>query len=68
MLKRFLASTAALAFMVGAAQATLQLSIGLSESMTTGVPEASTWAMLALGFGFMSLFGVRRARSARLAF
>jgi hypothetical protein len=30
-------------------------------------PEPGTWAMLALGFGFLSLLGMRKPRSARLA-
>jgi PEP-CTERM motif-containing protein len=30
-------------------------------------PEPSTWAMLALGFGFLSFFGMRKARSPRVA-
>ena len=25
-----------------------------NQSMTTGVPEPRTWAMLAIGFGFMA--------------
>ena len=35
---------------------------GFNQSMETGVPEASTWAMLACGFGLMGLFGLRRRR------
>jgi hypothetical protein len=41
---------------------------GFNQSMTSGVPEPKTWAMLILGFGLMALMGVRRARkSNRLA-
>jgi hypothetical protein len=40
---------------------------GFNQSMTTGVPEPSTWAMLALGFAFLSLVGIRKARMPRLA-
>jgi hypothetical protein len=40
---------------------------GFNQAMESGVPEPSIWAMLALGFGFMSLFGMRKARSAHLA-
>jgi len=36
-------------------------SFGGSIQLTTGVPEPSTWAMLALGFGLMGLMGFRRA-------
>ena len=39
---------------------------GFNQAMESGVPEPSTWAMLALGFGFLSLFGIRKTRSARL--
>ena len=35
---------------------------GFNQSMTTGVPEPSTWAMLGLGFGVLGLMGLRRAR------
>jgi hypothetical protein len=40
---------------------------GFNQAMESGIPEPSTWAMLALGFGFMSLFGVRKVRQHRLA-
>jgi hypothetical protein len=40
---------------------------GFNEAMESGVPEPSTWAMLALGFGFLSFFGMRKARSPRTA-
>ena len=39
---------------------------GFNQSMTTGVPEPSTWAMLGLGFGLMALVGFRR-RAPRFA-
>jgi hypothetical protein len=42
-------------------------SFGGSAQLTTGVPEASTWAMLVAGFGLMALLGVRRSRRDRLA-
>ena len=37
---------------------------GFSQSMTTGVPEPATWAMLAIGFGFMA-WGVASRRKVR---
>ena len=40
---------------------------GFNQSMTSGVPEPSTWAMLAIGFGLIGLAGMRKARSPRLA-
>jgi hypothetical protein len=40
---------------------------GFNQSMTTGVPEPSSWALLILGFGFVSLVGMRKARPPRLA-
>jgi hypothetical protein len=39
---------------------------GFNQAMESGVPEPSTWAMLALGFGFLSLVGMRKARSPRV--
>ena len=39
---------------------------GFNQSMTSGVPEPSTWAMLGLGFGLMALLGYRK-RTARFA-
>ena len=40
---------------------------GFNQAMESGVPEPGTWAMMALGFGFLSLFGVRKGRRHRLA-
>jgi hypothetical protein len=40
---------------------------GFNQSMTTGVPESSTWAMLALGCGFLAFVGMRKTRLPRLA-
>lgn len=42
-------------------------SFGGSAELTTNVPEPATWAMAAIGFGLMALFG-RKARSSRWAF
>jgi len=40
---------------------------GFSQSMQSGVPEPSTWAMLLAGFGFLSMLGMRkRTRQHRL--
>jgi hypothetical protein len=39
---------------------------GFNESMTSGVPEPKTWALMALGFGLMAMLGVRKARKDRL--
>jgi hypothetical protein len=41
---------------------------GFNQSMTTGVPEPSTWAMFAFGFGFVACVGAYRKRNQRLAF
>lgn len=43
---------------------------GFEQSMTTqvaAVPEASTWAMMLLGFASVGLFGIRKRRQLRLA-
>ena len=37
---------------------------GFNQSMTTGVPEPSTWAMLVAGFSLMGLVGARSALAA----
>ena len=40
---------------------------GFNQSMTSGVPEPSAWAMLVLGFAGLAWAGVRRGKSARYA-
>ena len=40
---------------------------GFNQSMTTGVPEPSTWAMLLAGFGLLSIVGMRKRTGQRLA-
>ncbi len=40
---------------------------GFNQSMTSGVPEPKTWAMLIAGFGLMGLMGWRKSRKARLS-
>ena len=40
---------------------------GFNQSMTTGVPEPSTWAMLLAGFGLLSMLGMRKRTGQRLA-
>jgi hypothetical protein len=40
---------------------------GFSQSMQTGVPEPSTWAMLIIGFIGLAWAGLRRGKSARYA-
>ena len=40
---------------------------GFNQAMESGVPEPSTWAMIALGFGFLGFIGMRKSRSHRLA-
>ena len=40
---------------------------GFNQSMTSGVPEPGEWVLLALGFGFLSLFGMRQSRRRHLA-
>jgi hypothetical protein len=42
-------------------------SFGGSAQLTTGVPEPSTWAMLAIGFGFLGFTAYRRGKVGRLA-
>jgi hypothetical protein len=41
---------------------------GFNQAMTSSaVPEPSTWAMMALGFGFLAFAGMRKTRSPRFA-
>ena len=40
---------------------------GFNQSMTSGVPEPSTWAMLVIGFAGLAWAGLRRGKSARFA-
>ena len=40
---------------------------GFSQSMQSGVPEPSTWAMLIIGAAALAWAGLRRAKSARFA-
>ena len=40
---------------------------GFNQSMQSGVPEPSTWAMLILGFAGLAWTGLRRRKSARYA-
>jgi hypothetical protein len=40
---------------------------GFNQAMESGVPEPGAWVLLALGFGFLSLVGMRKARLPRLA-
>jgi hypothetical protein len=40
---------------------------GFNQSMTTGVPEPKTWAMLGVGFALMAFMGLKRSRKDRLA-
>ena len=52
-------------------QATLNLIAGgsitgFNQSMTTGVPEPKTWAMLGLGFAVMTFMGFKRRKGDRL--
>jgi hypothetical protein len=44
------------------------IKIAVDGTATATVPEASTWAMLALGFGLMAAMGYRRSKAARFAF
>jgi hypothetical protein len=39
---------------------------GTTET-TTAVPEASTWAMMLIGFAGLGYFGYRRCRAPRVA-
>ena len=40
---------------------------GFNQSMTTGVPEPSTWALLIVGFAGLAWAGVKRAKGPRYA-
>ena len=40
---------------------------GFNQSMTTGVPEPGTWALMAVGFGLMTYLGIKRRRTPRFA-
>lgn len=40
---------------------------GFDQSMTTGVPEPSTWAMVLAGFGLLSMLGMRKRARQPLA-
>jgi hypothetical protein len=40
---------------------------GFNQSMEAIVPEARTWVMMGLGFGFMGLMGARKVRKDRLS-
>jgi hypothetical protein len=40
---------------------------GFNQSMTSGVPEPSQWAMLLAGFAFLSFVGFHKQRKERLA-
>ena len=40
---------------------------GFNQSMTSGVPEPSTWAMLGVGFAVMAFMGFKRRKGERLA-
>jgi hypothetical protein len=40
---------------------------GFNQSMTTGVPEPRTWALMGVGFAFMAFMGLKRKRAARYA-
>jgi hypothetical protein len=40
---------------------------GFNQSMTTGVPEPRTWALMGVGFAFMAFMGLKRKRATRYA-
>lgn len=40
---------------------------GFNQSMTSGVPEPATWAMMMIGFAGLTWAGLRRRKSARYA-
>ena len=41
---------------------------GLNQSMTSGVPEPKTWAMMGIGFGLMAMMGFKRRKNRLGAF
>jgi hypothetical protein len=41
---------------------------GFNQSMESGVPEPSTWAMMFVGFGILGFFGIHKSRQSRFAF
>lgn len=41
---------------------------GFNQSMQSGVPEPSTWALMGLGFGALAWMGLKRRKSQRFAF
>ena len=40
---------------------------GFNQSMTSGVPEPRTWAMMLIGFGLMGFIGFKKRVRDRLA-
>ena len=62
---RFLSGGDVLAFQVGTGStgcSYCNLSTGLTATITTAVPEASTWVMMAAGFAALGFMGYRGAR------
>jgi hypothetical protein len=51
---------------VSGASGASPIHLAIDGTVTAGaVPEASTWAMLATGFGLISMFGLRGRKPAR---